>query len=122
MNGEAGVFCRSTSDQGGVSLICAKFLRRVKAPRRNRDSIDCGTLHTLKDNRLQSKTKAAGRACFNVTCDWKMCTEDTKSPDLMAVFGPVSRLAKHFTHTVSGKEADPADVRFSAQLTSFLRP
>ena len=36
----------------------------------------------------------------------------SKSPDLMAVFGPVSRLAKHFTHTVSGKEADPADVRF----------
>ena len=29
-NGEAGAFCMSTSDQGGVSLICAKFLRRLR--------------------------------------------------------------------------------------------
>ena len=83
MNGEAGVFCRSTSDQGGVSLVCAKFLRQVKAPRRIRDSIDCGTLHALKDNRLQSKTKAAGPVlAFDVTCEVETGTRRIKSARL----------------------------------------
>ena len=86
MNGEAGAFCMSTSDQGGVSLIYAKYLRRLRRRAVIDCSIDCGTLHALKDNRLQSKTKAAGRACFNVTCDGKMPTEDAKAPYFMAVF------------------------------------